>query len=289
MKIEKHFLLNDDDEQIPYKESPNHSGSIKPKFLIIHYTAGSNAESSIEWLTSKKGQASAHLVIGKDGSITQLVPFNYMAWHAGPSSWEFYKGMNNYSIGIELDNAGMLKLYKDGWRTRFQKKPEKDYILAKHKFGDTEYGWQIFPEKQLDVLTEVAIALVNEYQLIDILGHEDISPRRKWDPGPAFPMHNFRSQVMGRKEIFPVAYTTTSTLNIRSGPGTQHGTITKKPLKQDCNMEYLQKEGSWIKVHVLDEVDGDMDVEGWVHSNYCKQLLPSEIKAKNLFDKDKKI
>ena len=71
----------------------------------MHYTAGASAESSIDWLTNPDARASAHVLIARDGGITQLVPFDRRAWHAGRSRWKDRTGLNGWSFGIELDNA----------------------------------------------------------------------------------------------------------------------------------------------------------------------------------------
>jgi len=110
MKIKNHLLEGDG---IVQKNTPNKGGKIEPKYLIFHYTAGRSAESSINWLCNKKAKASAHLVVGRDGSITQLAPFNVKTWHAGKSHWAGLTGLNSHSIGIELDNAGELSKVGD--------------------------------------------------------------------------------------------------------------------------------------------------------------------------------
>ena len=74
--------------------------------IIIHYTAGANAESAIHTLCDRERKVSAHLVVGRDGAVTQLLPFNTIGWHAGRSHWRERTSFNQYSIGIEIDNAG---------------------------------------------------------------------------------------------------------------------------------------------------------------------------------------
>jgi hypothetical protein len=109
MKIVEDLLRNDDGSPLAFKASPNRGGSFAhglPDTLVVHFTAGRSAESSVRWLTDKRAKASAHVVIGEDGAITQLVPFNVVAWHAGTSKWKAREGLNRYSIGIELDNPG---------------------------------------------------------------------------------------------------------------------------------------------------------------------------------------
>ena len=105
MKISNGRLCHDDGTPYNYRESPNKRGLLKPSYLVIHYTAGRNAASTINWLTNPDARASAHIVIGRDGSITQLVPFNRIAWHAGTSQWEGLSGMtmSNPSAAKKLE------------------------------------------------------------------------------------------------------------------------------------------------------------------------------------------
>ncbi len=95
---------------VEYQQSPNHSGVIDPSIIVMHHTGGwPNGEGSVSWLCNPDAQASAHLVINDVGKVTQLVPFNIKAWHAG-SSTSSYMGQspNSISIGIELANPGRL-------------------------------------------------------------------------------------------------------------------------------------------------------------------------------------
>lgn len=195
-KIKNHLL-----EGIDYKRSPSQSGKIKPKYLVIHYTAGRSYEASLNTLAGPHAKVSAHLLIARDGRISQLVPFNKKAWHAGKSEWKGLTGLNAYSIGIELDNYGKLSKTAGGsWQTYFGKKvPDDQVIVAKHKHGGKLCGWHTYSEEQLEVLEEVALAIFNHYKLEDVIGHEDIAPGRKTDPGPAFNMDSFRSLLLGRE------------------------------------------------------------------------------------------
>ncbi|MCB1177914.1 MAG: N-acetylmuramoyl-L-alanine amidase, partial [Leptospiraceae bacterium] len=110
MKIKKHKLT--DDKNIEFKQTPNVSKKFPnglPDTIILHYTAAPSARSAVNWLTNKKASASAHVVVGRDCKITQLADFNVVTWHAGKSKWNDRSGLNNYSIGIEIDNCGILK------------------------------------------------------------------------------------------------------------------------------------------------------------------------------------
>ena len=176
-------------------------GALDPRFLVIHYTAGASFDGDLQSLArDKETQASVHLLIGRDGKVAQIVPFNRAAWHAGRSQWGEISGLNNHSIGIELSNGGVLtKLANGKFTTWFGKEiPDGEVMEAAHERGGPVRGWHTYPQKQLDRLIEVAHALHAKYNFLDILGHDDISWPRKSDPGPAFPMNSVRSRILGR-------------------------------------------------------------------------------------------
>lgn len=269
MKIINHLLHSENGNQVTFKATPNKGGKYIPRYLIMHYTAATTEQSAISWLISPIAQASAHLIIGREGIITQLVPFNIIAWHAGKSTWTGLVGMNKFSIGIELVNAGRLSKIGENIICPVDKKQinKDDILIATHKNEKQESLWHEYTEKQLEVSSEVAALLVSTYDLLDIVGHEDVSPIRKSDPGPAFPMKSFRSRAMGRKNEDLDSYLTLSTLNIRSGPGTIFDMLSK-PLPQGTHVTVLKTEGNWSFVQVDDFIHGLMDLEGWVFTKF---------------------
>lgn len=275
MKILNHRLCDDENQAYPFVASPNYSRgkTLTPDYIVIHYTAGSSAEASIRWLCNTKAKASAHVVIGRDGEITQLVNFNKVAWHAGRSAWDDKTNLNGYSIGIELDNAGILHQQGNSWATWFGRTMADDEVLvATHRNRSNEAGWHTYTEAQIEACRDLCSALVDKYPIKEILGHEDISPQRKTDPGPAFPLGNIQSMVMGRAEDdenLPIKNTTT-VLNIRSGPGTHFAKLEEGPLPAETSVLVLDKVNNWHFVEVLDDVNGNADIEGWVHGAYLR-------------------
>jgi N-acetylmuramoyl-L-alanine amidase len=222
MKVESHVLVSGSEDRIRISESPNISGGIEQKYIVIHYTAGLALKSAEDTFLNRASKVSAHIVIDRDGSVVQMVPFNKRAWHAGVSRWRGLEGMNSYSIGIELVNAGRLTWAGDRWITWTGRTvPSQDAITAVHKHENTPSGWQLYPEAQLLSVIEVCRAIREAYPgILDLVGHDDIAPGRKADPGPAFPMDAVRAGAMGRKgDEEPVRHRTTTRLNLRKGPG----------------------------------------------------------------------
>jgi N-acetylmuramoyl-L-alanine amidase len=203
-----HELCSNGGTAVPQVRTPNHGGTLKATHLLVHYTAGASAESSIHWLCDTRAKASAHIVIAQDGVVTQLLPFNLVAWHAGHDSvWVEQDGtkrehFNFLSIGIELDNPGRLTLQPSGewWSRSLGKRfPAEAGISLTHKHELVPSGWHVYPQVQLDAAFEVIYALVQTYNLKEILGHDDVCPGRKFDPGPAFPLGDFQARLLGRK------------------------------------------------------------------------------------------
>lgn len=269
MRIEGNLLRKDDGSAMPFVESPNIGGVLSPDYLVMHFTAGRSATSSIEWFRDPQAKASAHLVIARDGSITQMVPFNKVAWHAGISQWGGRQGLNQFSCGIELDNAGKLLRVGRHWQAWFGAIiPDEEVLEATHKNENQSCGWHTFTECQIEAATEASTALARHYGLKDILGHEDIAPGRKVDPGPAFPMSSFKAKVLGRENDAAPTFRTTTRLNIRSGPGTQFDTLPGSPLLPDTPVQILAEQQPWVRVDVLCSNEGVSDLVGWVHSRF---------------------
>ncbi len=195
-------LLHQNSSAVRFVDTPNKGGNIKPTYLIMHYTAGTTADGAISWFRDPQAQASAHLVVDRDGTVTQMAAFNRKAWHAGRSRWADIVGLNGHSVGIEIVNAGKLQRNEKGQWINWSGKviPPEQVTVATHKDESSPAGWHIYTPEQLEVVTEIGTALHEKYKFIDVLGHDDISPKRKVDPGPAFPMISIRSRIMGRDE-----------------------------------------------------------------------------------------
>jgi N-acetylmuramoyl-L-alanine amidase len=276
MKISNHRLIADDGNPVRYAETPNKGGAMTPEYLVMHYTAGSSAEGSVAWMCNPAAKAAAHLVIGRDGGITQLAPFNRVTWHAGQSQWAGRSGLNNFSIGIELDNAGKLESAGSRWISTASKRAyaDDDVLVANHKQdrpSTPPSGWHEYTEVQIAAASEIGLLLMRKYALKDVLGHEDIAPGRKSDPGPAFPLASFRARLLGRADDAAEHYVTRAALNMRAGPGTEFAALPGSPLPAGTHVAVLELQGVWWRVDVLDTVGGVMDLVGWCHSRFLSK------------------
>ena len=256
MKISKHKLL--DVEQ----KIGSTSGPLKkdPLFIIIHFTSGSSRESSVNYFLEPETKTSAHVVVGRDQKTTQLVDFNKIAWHAGKSKWKEHTNLNGFSIGIEIDNMGLLSEKSGEYFSWFNRKVDaKDVVCI-----DSQY-WHRYTKWQINYVFELCKVLKNEYPSIrHVLGHSDIAPGRKIDPGPHFPMNLLQDSVHDEEAIASKKDMVVSTdlLNFRSGPG-KTASIQSKPLKKGQRLKVLASYGGWSKVEV--------NLTGWVKTEYLSK------------------
>jgi N-acetylmuramoyl-L-alanine amidase len=265
----KHRLQGDN---VSYKATPNVGGALKARYLVMHYTAGPTAQSAINTLCSPSAKASAHIVLGRDGSIVQLAPFNVVTWHAGVSQWNGLVGLNQHSIGIEIDNAGLLKKVGSQYQAWFGKTyPEDQVLLAAHKHGGSVQPWHTYTEVQIERALELAELLVAHYGLEDVLGHEDIARGRKTDPGPAFPLESVKGRALGRDQDEPAHYVVTANaLNIRQSPDAAAPTVAPA-LKKGTELIMLEPLDRWSRVEVV----GKTDIEGWVSNSFIEVAKPA--------------
>ena len=288
MKIQNHQLVKETgSEKIVLLNSPNAREIIDPDYLVIHYTAGDTAQSAINWFmdsANNPDKIAAHIVLDTDGTITQLVPFNRRANHAGTSTWDGVENFNFHSIGIEIVNPGYVEKLSNGTfrrkvtNTKFQTYPASrsvDIIKTKHKHkfwtgADNNY-WFKFPQAQLNALYKLSKLLVEQYQLVTAVGHDDISAARKPDPGPAFPWNEFKLNVLNKTDdIGKIFIVNTNSTNFRAAPTTNAAVIKK--LNTGFEVGLIETSGAWNKVYLVNDKkdvlinNRSVKTIGWVHS-----------------------
>lgn len=153
-------------------KSPNFNDRVEvdgPSMIILHYTGMKSEEAAIKHLCDRQSKVSAHYIVMASGKIQQLVDDKKRAWHAGVSHWAGIEDVNSHSIGIEIVNRGH------------------------------EFGYEKFPNFQIDEIIELCQTLKMKHSISNdlILGHSDVAPRRKFDPGHLFPWEKLASKNIG--------------------------------------------------------------------------------------------
>lgn len=139
--------------------SPNCNERALPiSMVVLHYTGMRSADEALARLCDEEAQVSAHYMIAEDGTVTAMVPEEKRAWHAGRSYWRGITDVNSASIGIELVNPGH------------------------------EFGYRPFPQAQMDALLPLLAEIVKRHDVprANVVGHSDVAPARKEDPGELF-------------------------------------------------------------------------------------------------------
>ncbi len=148
-----------DPGEVIWTPSPNFDERQLPvTMLIMHYTGMETGAAAIDWLANPEAKVSAHYVVNEDGQIVQMVAEKHRAWHAGRSYWREVEDVNSASVGIEIVNPGH------------------------------EFGYRPFPEAQMDSVVRLVKSIVDRYDIprANVVGHSDVAPARKQDPGELF-------------------------------------------------------------------------------------------------------
>lgn len=146
------FLWN---KQKPLNYEDRRAGA-QPNILLMHYTGMETGRAALERLSDPSSKVSVHYVVDEDGSVTALVPEDKRAWHAGLSYWMGEDDINSYSIGIEIVNPGH------------------------------EFGYRPFPQVQMESVLRLSREIMSRHSIYHVLGHSDVAPERKKDPGELF-------------------------------------------------------------------------------------------------------
>lgn len=192
----------------------NANGCAKPTGIVIHYTAAGSAKATANYFATRDSKVSAHTVIGRDGVIFQCVGLRDRAWHAGPSAWGGRKDCNSFMLGIEIANWGLLQKRGDKFFTYLKKDPKSDPwtmpyvgpepVAAAYAGGSPTQYWEPYPEVQIQAVISCIRTMMAQHPTIvlaNIVGHNDVAPERKVDPGPHFPWQRVRSALVAAKVV----------------------------------------------------------------------------------------
>ena len=193
-------------------------GKTGVRHVVVHYTGMKSWAEAKERLCDPKAEVSAHYAIDEDGSAYRLVPEDMRAWHAGKAFWRGVRDINSTSIGIELVNPGH------------------------------EHGYRAFPEAQITAFIELVHGIMQRHDVkpADILGHSDVAPGRKEDPGELFPWQRLAGEGIG---LWPEATT------VLPGNPDLEGAFRRLseigyavPLRDELGMDMLARETATIDV-----------------------------------------
>ena len=206
------------------------------KYIVYHYTGMKNDKTAIKRLTNFNSKVSCHYYIDKNGKLIQMVPDLYIAWHAGKSYWKNDKLLNNKSIGIEISNPGH------------------------------ENGYRNFKKNQIECLIKISKNLIKKYSIKkkNILGHSDIAPLRKKDPGEKFPWKFLAKNKIGIWH----------NLNSKECKKLRRKTLT---IKDEVIYQYLRKFGYLINTKNNNEIKK-------IIKNFQRRFRPELLNGK--FDRE---
>jgi len=154
------------------RPSPNHGERKRhasPDMIVLHYTGMANPRAALEKLCAAGSEVSSHYVVMEDGHVIQCVAEARRAWHAGTAAWEAERDINSCSIGIEIANPGH------------------------------DHGYPDYPKRQITAVTALCLSILRRHRIPAhrVLGHSDVAPRRKKDPGEKFPWQRLHECGIG--------------------------------------------------------------------------------------------
>lgn len=289
MKISRHKV-----QDIPFQPARWRGGEIKPEIVILHDTAGSLSKgNSADYLANNTAKVSVHFVVERDGTIVQQVETNRRASHAGKSSFNGRNDCNDFSIGIEIVNPGRMtrasstggKLVARGWWGGAFTDEEDGVDLVEMQTAEHGAGvWMSYPEPQLAAIRALLECLFRDIPTLkDITTHWYVSPGRKVDTNPLFPLEAMKARVLGRDDpadtaadeaaaaapsgSFVQVHSPASPLNLRRWPSVNPNVIGTIPHGVTVPVLAHGSFGGldWLKVLF----DGR---EGWVVARYTAKM-----------------
>jgi len=283
-KIQNHLL-----EDIKFEKlDALKNFTLSPKYIVIHYTGGTSVRGTFSTLKGRK--LSYHVIIDRDGEMTQCVAFNKGAKHAGKSNYRGTDDLNRHSIGICLANRGYVSPFRNGKFASIDGNNRRiggflkpnEVVKQQHPNEAKARFWEKYSAEQLTTVRELCKELIDAYpSIVDIVGHDEVSVGRKADPGPAFPMTSFYDLVPQRGITDRNAFTVNTpndTLNVRSGPSRYtdaNGALQHQQVifprsfcyKRNKRTNKMEK-SDWLSIS-LDERHLH---NGFVHARFLKRL-----------------
>lgn len=284
---------------IPFRQAKWMGGAITPRLVVLHDTASRlEAGRVADYLADNRAEVSVHFVMERDGSIEQQVPLDRAAWHAGRSHYHGTDHCNAFSIGIELVGPGKMEdageYVRAWWGELFPKSNEAgEPQVFFRETPEHGAGWWMPPtDAQIVAVTLLLERLFEEVPTLkDVRGHWYVSPGRKVDPSPLFPMEAIRNLVLGRDAADPepeleadaarnpegddmvaIDLDSGGRLNMRRWPSFNPNVIAQIP---DGTVVPVLREAMFDSRHWLRVVyDGR---EGWIVARYTAAITEKDV------------
>lgn len=191
---------------VPYRAARDVGGRITPTLIILHDTAGGlDAVGSIRWLAGNPNKTSAHFVVARDGTVTQLAPPDRKCNHAGESTWRGRQYCNGFAVGIEIVNPGKLLERGTGAVASFGTVYDRNRYSIERSYSKAHGGdgwWMPYTTAQLESVEHLVEALSRAYPTItEVVGHHDVSPGRKCDPTPLMDWDRMRAALARARRV----------------------------------------------------------------------------------------
>lgn len=287
---EDHLLVTGDNRRIKFiaahEKNFNADETLQPRFVVIHFTTGTNMMSTIHTFLNPDNGVSTHLLVGRTGQVVQFVPFDKVAFHCGPSTWEEKRFLNRFSIGIEVDNAGYLRKSLKGFKSNDKFIPQEQIRCKKHWKENSERAWQTFTDEQIKVVEKIVSALIKKYPtIVEILGHDMVNLINRLDPGPLYPLGELREATLDgpqqkikahrTKELCPIY----ENLDYEPPKALPHPDFGELP--KNSRVRVREVHGRWSMVKVKQSSKSSLrEKVGWVLSN---SIEPEEERSKTKF------
>lgn len=260
MKIQNHRLVD-----VDQKPLSGDAADTPPRYIVIHYTEGGSVSGSHTFL--KSVNLSYHVIVARNGDLIQCVPFHRTGRHAGKSNWKGRNGINPISIGISAAN----------WGVQAAAQGVSNPLSGRHKHESEIRRWERYPAEQVAAIRAVCEALIETYpSIVDIIGHDDVAPGRKVDPGPAFPMEKLHALVPGRTADraprFVVKVAAGDTLRLREEPSADAKELARMESGTEVGVLATAYRNGKIIPWVSVEIDENGGHAGFVNRDFLKRI-----------------
>jgi N-acetyl-anhydromuramyl-L-alanine amidase AmpD len=278
---DQHRLVTETNHRIKFipahEKNFNPDSTLDPRFVVIHFTTGTDPKSIVHTFQNPDEGVCTHLLVARNGHVIQFVPFDKVAFHCGLSAWESVRHLNQFAIGIEVDNAGYLDQTRKGFKRKGKTIPQEQVEFKKHwKEDHKNRPWQTFSEDQVRVVSDLVKALIKKYPTIkEIVGHDMVNLVNRLDPGPFYPLGELREAILGSPQPVIQHYQTLPAecpifVNIGGRPPfavphPDHGELAKNS-KVRVRNEHVYEHWSLVIVKQTSS-RGLRDKEGWVLSD----------------------